>query len=56
MQTLTDKEQEICKSSVALFSILNVKFKHSTMKFFYTCSIANYAEMKIKVLRSGWAV
>ena len=28
VQTFTDNEQEVCKTSAGLFSILNAKFKH----------------------------
>ena len=40
VQTLMDGEQEICKSSVGLFSILNAKFEPQHKKLSYHYSIA----------------
>ena len=47
VQTLTNDENEISKSSPSHFSMCNMKFKPSTMKPYYHCSTANHAKMKM---------
>ena len=53
MQTLTDEEQERCKSSAGFYTIQNSKFKSQKKETILLLQSCKLRDTKIKVMRNG---
>ena len=54
IQTLTDSDQENCKTPSGLFKLLSEKFKSCKIRQYCRYGLVSWQQEKMNVLRSGW--